>query len=202
MRGGRGKPSRPPIGRAETNNKPKVLLALRENSSDLEYMLRREVGVMVAMLEAAGLAVVTASESGRPMGEGASKIKPQLKLSDVHMADYVGLLLPALAVGLMAPVPAKLIKIVRRAAAVKIPVAAQHGAVVVLQRSGVLKKKKYAFERPVFAEGEYAGTGVVRDGNLITSGTCPYLARETGRPDGSEALTRLFIDAIAAESRR
>lgn len=66
----------------------------------------------------------------------------------------------------------------------------------------MLKKKKYAFERPVFAEGEYAGTGVIRDGNIVTSGTCPHLARETGRPDGSEALTRLFIDAITAESRR
>ena len=65
MRGGRGKPNRPPSEGAERNNKPKVLLVLRENSSDLEYMLRTEVGVMVAMLEAAGLAVVSASESGR-----------------------------------------------------------------------------------------------------------------------------------------
>ena len=202
MRGGRGKPSRSPIGRAETNSKPKVLLVLRENSSDLQYMLRREVGVMVAMLEAAGLAVITASESGRPMGQGAAKIKPELKLGDVRVTEYVGLLLPSLAVGLMAPVPAKLIKIVRRAAAGKIPMAAQHGSVVVLQRSGVLKKKKYAFERPVFAEGEYAGTGVVRDGNIVTSGTCPHLARETGRPDGTETLIRLFVEAIAAESRR
>jgi len=170
---------------------------LRENSSDLEYMLHREVGVMVAMLEAAGLAVVTASESNRPMGQGVSKIKPELKLGDVRTEDYVGLLLPSLAVGLVAPVSTKLIKILRRAAALKIPVAAQHGSVVVLQRSGVLKKKKYAFERPVFAEGEYAGTGVVRDGKLITSGTCPHLARETGRPDGTETLTRLFVEAIA-----
>jgi putative intracellular protease/amidase len=197
MRGGRGKPGRPPIARAETNIKPKVLLVLRENSSDLGYMLRTEVGVMVAMLEAAGLAVVTASESGRPMGEGIWKIKPELKLSDVRMADYVGLLLPSLAVGLVVPVPAKLIKILRRAVALETPVAAQHGSVVVLQRSGVLKKKKYAFERPVFGEGEYAGTGVVRDGKLITSGTCPHMARETGRPDGTETLIRLFVEAIA-----
>lgn len=170
---------------------------LRENSSDLEYMLRTEVGVMVPMLEAAGLAVVTASEFGRPMGVGISKIKPHLKLSDVRTADYVGLLLPSLAVGLVVPVPAKLIKILRRAAALKIPVAAQHGSVVALQRSGVLKKKKYAFERPVFSEGFYAGTGVVRDGSLITSGTCPHLARETGRPDGTETLIRLFVEAVS-----
>jgi len=174
-----------------------VLLVLREKSNDVGLVLNREVGVMVAMLEAAGLAVVTASASGKPIGQGVSRVEPDLNLAEVKVADYVGVLLPSMAVGLTAPVPAKLIQIVRRAAAVKIPLAAQHGSVVVLQRSGVLKKKKYAFHRRVFTEGNYAGPGVVRDGNLITSGTCPYLARETGRPDGTAILTRLFIEAIA-----
>jgi putative intracellular protease/amidase len=181
---------------AETENKPKVLLVLREKSNDVDFMLSREAGVMIEMLQAAGFAVVTASASGGPIGQGATRIRPDLKLAEVSMADYVGVLLPSMAVGLMAPIPARLIRIVRRAAAVKKPLAAQHGSVVVLQRAGVLKKKKYAFQRQVFTEGEYAGPGVVRDGNLITSGTCPYLARETGRPDGTTTLTRLFIQAI------
>lgn len=47
-------------------------------------------------------------------------------------------------------------------------------------------------------EGIYAGTGVVRYGNLITSVTCPYLARETGKPDRTAALTLLFVEAIPA----
>jgi hypothetical protein len=73
--------------------------------------------------------------------------------------------------------------------------------VVVLKRAGLLKNKRYAFEQQVFPEGEYAGTGVVQDGNLITSGTCPFMARETGRPDGTAALTRFFIEAIARHRR-
>jgi putative intracellular protease/amidase len=172
---------------------------LREESNDVDFMLHREVGVMAKMLEAVGLAVVTASASGKPIGQGISRIEPDLNLAEVKVADYVGVLLPSMAVGLTAPVPAELIQIVRRAEAVKMPLAAQHGSVVVLQRAGVLKKKKYAFQRRVFTEGDYAGPGVVRDGNLITSGTCPYLARETGRPDGTAILTRLFIEAIAGE---
>lgn len=174
----------------------KVLLLLREGSNDVDYMLGNEVGVMVSMLEAAGFNVVSASASGRPIDQGASRIEPDLKLAEVKVNDYAGVLLPSMAVGLVVPIPPKLIKIVRKASAANLPLAAQHGAVVVLQRAGLLKKKKYAFERHVFAEGKYAGTGVVRDGNLITSGTCPFLARETGRPDGTTALTRLFIEAM------
>jgi len=174
-----------------------VLLILREKSNAVDLMLSREVGVMIAALKASGFAVVVASASGRPIGQSPARIEPDLKLADVRMADYVGLLLPSMAVGLTAPVSAELIRIVRRAAALKIPLAAQHGSVVVLQRAGVLKKKKYAFQRRVFNEGEYRGPGVVRDGELITSGTCPFLSRETGRPDGTETLTRLFIEAMS-----
>lgn len=174
-----------------------MLLVLRENSNAVDLMLSREVGVIIAELKASGFAVVVASASGRPIGQSPARIEPDLKLADVRMADYVGLLLPSMAVGLTAPVSAELIRIVRRAAALKIPLAAQHGSVVVLQRAGVLKKKKYAFQRRVFNEGEYRGPGVVRDGELITSGTCPFLSRETGRPDGTETLTRLFIEAMS-----
>jgi putative intracellular protease/amidase len=177
-------------------NKPQVLLLLREGSHDVEFMLTWEVGVMVKMLKAAGLAVVVASASGRTVGRHAMKLKPDLKLAEVRVADYAGIILPSMAVGLTIPVNPKAIGIVRKAVAGNRVVAAQHGSVVVLQRAGVLKKKKYAFERRVFSEGVYAGTGVIQDGNLITSGTCPYLARETGRPDGTLELTRLLIDSI------
>jgi putative intracellular protease/amidase len=178
-------------------SKPKVLLVLREKSTAVDLMLSREVGVMIAALKAAGFAVVVASASGRPIGRSLSKIEPDLKLAEVRVGDYVGLLLPSMAVGLTAPVSAELIRIVRRAAALKIPLAAQHGSVVVLHRAGLLKKKKYAFQRRLFDEGEYRGPGVVRDGDLITSGTCPFLARDTDRPDGTETLTRLFIEAMS-----
>jgi putative intracellular protease/amidase len=177
-------------------SKVRVLLLLREGSHDVEFMLTREVGVMVEMLEAAGLAVAVASASGRTMGRHTVKLKPDMKLAEVRAADYAGIVLPSMAVGLTVPVQPKITEIVRKAIAGDSVVAAQHGSVVVLQRAGVLKKKKYAFERRVFSEGIYAGTGVVQDGNLITSGTCPYLARETGRPDGTAELIRLVIESI------
>jgi hypothetical protein len=160
-------------------------------------MLIREVGVMIKMLEEAGLAVASASASGRMIGRRSVKHKPDLKLAEVRVADYAGIILPSMAVGLTVPVQPKATEIVRKAVAGAVVVAAQHGSIVVLQRAGVLKKKKYAFERQVFSEGVYAGTGVVQDGNLITSGTCPYLARETGRADGTVELIRLVIESIA-----
>jgi putative intracellular protease/amidase len=196
-----GEPSGSTTATAGTGNRPKVLLVLREGSSDLQFMLSREVGVMLRMLEAAGFAVDAASVSGRTLGKGRAMIKPDLKLAEVRLVDFTGVLLPSLAVGLMAPIPLELIEIVRKAAARRIPIAAQHGSVVVLQRAGVLKKKRYAFEHGVFAEGTYAGTGVVRDGNIITSGTCPYRARNTGRPDETTALTCLLIQALGGGSR-
>ena len=193
-----GEPNCSTTATAGTNSPTKVMLLLREGSSDLQFMLRWEVGVMRRMLEAAGYEVVAAPVSGRAMGRGALKITPDLKLNEIEIADFAGLLLPSLAVGLTAPIPDDLIEIVRKAALRRIPLAAQYGSVVVLQRAGMLKKKQYAFERGVFAEGTYAGTGVVRDGNIITSGTCPYRARDTGRADGTAALTRLLIQALSA----
>jgi putative intracellular protease/amidase len=192
-RGGKGVHRTPlsPTGAEST-----VLIVLREKSNAVDLMLSREVGVMLSTLKAAGFAVVVATASGRPIGHGPSRIEPDLKVAEVRVPDYAGVLLPSMAVGLTAPVSADLIRIVRRAAALKIPLAAQHGSVVVLQRAGILKKKKYAFQRRVFSEGEYAGPGVVRDGNLITSGTCPSLARETGRQNGTQTLIRLFIQAM------
>ena len=191
-----GEPGGLPAATAGTDRRPKVLLVLREGSGDLRFMLSREVDVMRRMLEEAGINVVSASATGRAMGTGASKIRPDLKLAEIRIADYAGLILPSLAVGLTAPIPDKLVEIVRKAAARRIPIAAQHGSVVVLQRAGVLKRKRYAFEHGVFAEGMYAGTGLVRDGNIITSGTCPHRARDTGRPNGTPALTRLLIEAL------
>lgn len=56
--------------------------------------------------------------------------------------------------------------------------------------------KRYAFGYERFKEGIYGGTGVVRDGGIITSGTCPYQARMTGRPDGTAELTQKLIEAV------
>jgi hypothetical protein len=49
---------------------------------------------------------------------------------------------------------------------------------------------------PLIPEGIYDGTGVVQDGQVITSGTCPHQARPTGSPDGTAELTKKLIEAI------
>jgi hypothetical protein len=41
-----------------------------------------------------------------------------------------------------------------------------------------------------------SGTGVVQNGGVITSGTCPYQAKLTGRPDGTVELAQKLIEAV------
>jgi hypothetical protein len=47
----------------------------------------------------------------------------------------------------------------------------------------------------------YSGTGVVKDGNIITSGVCPYLEKLYGFEDGTELLTESLIIAISEEAK-
>ena len=59
-------------------------------------------------------------------------------------------------------------------------------------------KGKYAFvdEKdenhdmyPEFNGAIFCGNGVIQDGNIITSGTCPWMAKLTGHKDGTAKLT-------------
>jgi transcriptional regulator GlxA family with amidase domain len=81
------------------------------------------------------------------------------------------------------------------------PVAAQFGAVYTLAEAGLLKGKRYAiFSEPEedsrFDGAVYSGNGVVQDGNIITSGTCPFIARQEGATDGTPKLTQTLIDEL------
>jgi len=73
-------------------------------------------------------------------------------------------------------------------------------------KAGILIGKKYAFtinpefdEYPEFKGSVYSGEGVIEDGLIITSGTCPWKAREYGKQDGTPKLTSLFIQAVRGE---
>jgi putative intracellular protease/amidase len=84
------------------------------------------------------------------------------------------------------------------------PIASQTLCVADFAKAGILAGKKYAFtvepdvtEYPEFEGGIFSGEGVIRDGLIITSGTCPWKAREYGKPDGTQKLTELFIHAVA-----
>ncbi len=187
----------------------RVLLIPREGQSDnLDLMLRKEVGVMTDLLRDAGFKVVVANVSGQPLEGIIEKLTPDLKLSEVKIDDYVGVMLPCMAAGLFPgpPVSPAAVSIVRQAVAKGKPVAAMLGSVYVLAEAGVLKGRRYAFaddpsieiprirKKDLRFEGAfYGGSGVVRDGRIITSGVCPSMAGAIGRPDGTPELTRLFI---------
>ena len=90
------------------------------------------------------------------------------------------------------------------------PVAAQLGAVLILAKAGVLNGKKYAWADeqdenvnmfPAFKGGIYSGRGVVRDGLIITSGTCPMMAKMRGHQDGTDELTRTLIEVIKTKTK-
>ena len=181
----------------------KVLLLIGdERSEDLELMLNNEVGVMVSMLEAAGYDPVVASASGQPLVGGATTLTPDMKLADVNVDDYAGFMFPCLAVPLEPPrPPAEVLEIANQAVAQGKPVAAQIGGVATLGMAGVLDGKQFAGPAGMgrfYPKGIYQGTGVVQDGNIMTSGTCPYMAKMTGMKDGTPELTQKLIDALAA----
>jgi putative intracellular protease/amidase len=180
----------------------KVLLVIGdERSEDMELMLNQEVGVMVSMLEAAGYDPVVASASGQPLVGGATTLTPDMKLADVNVDDYAGFMFPCLAVPLEPPrPPAEALEIAKQAAVQGKPVAAQIGGVATLGMAGVLDGKRFAGPDgmgPFYPKGTYQGTGVVQDGNIMTSGTCPYMAKMTGMQDGTPELTQKLIDALA-----
>jgi putative intracellular protease/amidase len=190
---------------AYADDTPKVLLFMRnaKTSGDLEYMLKKEVGVMKDTLEKAGYKVVVATLDGSSFSAGSTTMKADIKLSDANLADYAGFILPCLAVpSYPAPpeVSPEAIALVQAAISAGKPVAAQTGSLWTLAEAGLLKGKKYAYameeKSPQFAGATFAGTGVVRDGLIITSGICPYMELKAKMKDGTEEVTLALIQAM------
>lgn len=192
------------IGCSSINNdlnatdKQRVLLIPRDqNSSD--FMITEELGVMRSMLEDAGFEVDVATVTGEPYEGAEIVIEADVALSDVDISDYVGIIMPCMARGLPGIVYPEAVQLVEEAVANGIPVAAQFGAVVTLWKAGVLEEVRFAGPQMIansVGEENFVGFGVVQDGNIITSGTCPHMAKSTGRPDGTQELTQKLIDTI------
>lgn len=181
-----------------------VLLIVRDFSPDMAYMLEKEVGPMTQMLRDGGYRVVIASDSGKPIAAANLTLTVDTRLSRVHVTDDAGVIIPCLAAG-DAPanirVPQSAVKLVKEAVEAGIPVAAQNSGVEILAKADVMKGRQFAIDQfysGLVPGGVFKGTGVIQDGKVITSGTCPYLARETGRPDGTVDLTRKLIETMAA----
>lgn len=178
---------------------PKVLLILQEQSVDMELFLKEEVGVMVDMLEKAGFDVELASASGKPIVGGATTLTPDLKLADVNVADYVALMAPCMGIDLDLPRNPDAIRIVKEAAVLGKPIAAQFGGILTLSDAGILDGKQFAMLNEVadyVPKGIHKGEGVVEDGNIITSAICPYMAEMGEGKDQTQELTQKLIDTI------
>ena len=70
------------------------------------------------------------------------------------------------------PVPSEAIEVVRKALALRKPIAAQNSAVQILNQAGALKGMHFAIEADLASSvvgGAYSGIGVVQDGNIVTS---------------------------------
>jgi putative intracellular protease/amidase len=180
-------------------------------SRDLDFMITMEVGVMTKLLNRAGFALNIATTSGGPISGPTQKIEKVLMLSEVNVNDYVGVIMPCMAVGLFPgpPVSPEAVVVVKKALADGKPVAAALGSVIILAEAGVLKGKKYAFVRdplktterfkttdPRFVGAIHSGRGVVQDGKIITSGVCSYLEKRYALKNGTVELTETFIAAI------
>ena len=184
---------------------PKVLLFITDGSRDLELMLTKEVVVMKELLEQSNFEVVITTLSGKTISVDSIVIEPELILGDVSIADYSGFIFPCMAppwekINNLDP---EVVAFIKKISTEGKPLAAQTLSVADFAKAGVLVDKKYAFtiepdvnEYPDFKGGIYSGEGVVQDGNIITSGTCPWKTREYEKPDGTRELTQLLVKAI------
>ncbi len=187
---------------AYANDIPRVLLFMRSGSGDLEYMLKKEVLVMKETLERSGFKVVVATLDGSDFSAGSTTVKADIKLGEAKVADYAGFILPCMMVASYPEpeVSQEALNLVKDAVAAGKPVAAQTGSLWTLARAGLLKGKKYAYpfaeKSPRFEGAIFAGTGVVRDGLILTSAMCPHMARTMKVNDGTEALAIALAEAM------
>ena len=169
---------------------------------------------MKTLLKEAKLEVDIATSSGVSILGPTEKIEKVMQLSQIKLDNYVGVIMPCMAVGMFPgpPVSPEVVAIVKKALLDGKPVAAPIGSAIILAEAGVLKGKKYAFARdPLkttptqnitdsrFEGGIYSGPGVVQDGKIITSGACPYIERLYGLQDGTVELTKKLIAAIGSK---
>jgi len=193
----------------------KVLMIPREGlSADLDLMIKMEIGVMRLLLKNAGLDVDIATTTGLPIWGANEKVTEIKMLRNINIDNYAGVIIACMAVGggsnPPSPVSPEAVAIVKKALSAGKPVAANGNAPALLAEAGVLKGKKYSFQRdplkptarvaltlPAFEGAIYSGSGLVQDGLIITSGVCANTEKVTGMENGTVKLTSAFIAAVA-----
>ncbi len=177
---------------------PKLLMIVKDGSDAMDLMLTKEIGVMVSAFREAGYEPVVATESGRLLKGMSVSLQPDLKLKDVALSDYVGVMVPCMAYGIGNGIAPQGVSLVKEAFDRGMPIAAQQGGVAFLAKAGILKGKHFAIMRGyefIAPDGIYEGTGVTTDGMIITAGVCPFQASPT-TPGTTEELTRQFIKLL------
>ena len=182
-------------------------------STDLDLMIKMELGVMRLLLKNAKLDVDIATATGIPIVGPTEKVTDVKQLRTIKLDEYAGVIIACMAVGgAVQPPPGtspEVLAIVKNALADGKPVATNGNASNVLAEAGVLKGKKYSYVRdplkpteaapftlPVFKDAVYTGSGLVQDGLIITSGVCPTIEKTSGMENGTVKLTKAFIAAV------
>ncbi|HLO60535.1 MAG TPA: DJ-1/PfpI family protein [Bacteroidales bacterium] len=188
--------------KAET---PKVLMFIQDNSYDTGYMLKNEAGLMKQILQESGFTVEIATLSGELLNSDSISIQPDLKLSEANVKNYAGFIIPCMAAKdtVITPEERRFVKSITEQ---NKPLAAETGAVLILAKAGLLKGKKYAFVESYvnqwktdFEGAIFSGEGVIRDGNIMTSGICPMQTKMYGKANGTAELTKMLVEAMKAE---
>jgi putative intracellular protease/amidase len=177
----------------------KVLLVVREgaDSHQRDLMIPKELVVMIDTLKAAGLKPVVASLSGDAFVSQTATVRPDLKLKNVKVSDYVAVVLPCLSAGEPGNISDLEAKITKEAAAGGKPIAAQRSGLYILSKAGLLKGRQYAYHGVApFPEGTHSEDPVVQDGTIITAAICPNAARGSGLPDTTVPLIKKLIEAL------
>ena len=127
----------------------KIFMYVRDGSRDLDRMLVREVGVMRQMLEDAGYAVDIATPRDEVLATETLALTPTVKLTDVRIEEYAGLVLPCMAPASGHDMPARVDELVAEALELDLPMAASRGSVTSLAKAGALVDRQFAFAGPV-----------------------------------------------------
>jgi putative intracellular protease/amidase len=144
------------------------------------------------------------------------KLDKIMKLENINLSNYKGVILACMSAGTFPGVPVSQaeVTVVKKALSEGKPVAANANAANILAEAGVLKGKKFSYwidplktgqynekTDPRFAGAIYSGNGVVQDGKIITSGICASMERLSNKEwkDGTAQLTRKFIGELGSK---
>jgi len=165
-----------------------VLLVPREQTLASDFMIEKELGVIATTLNQAGYGTEVATLSGRAIKGQRLSVPADLKIAEVDLSRYKAVVLACMAAGPVDAWHASMdeMELVRKAEGAGLLVAAQSSALITLAEAGLLDGRKFCYYlgpsllNASFSRGIHSGLGVVQDGNIICSSSCPYVPVEYG----------------------